>query len=134
VTHREEIVDRRVEQVEHRLEIEPSRICPRSLPRRRITFVASRRGASQRARISCANRAKRADSQASWYAPGASRDVRRWYVLEVHGHWFGSLPFSSMYQLLQPVCQTVVLSAARSSRSNLSAASRRTSIVRARLR
>ena len=38
---------------------------------------------------------------------GRPRAVRRRYVLHSHGHWFGSLPFSSTYQFVQPVCQTV---------------------------
>jgi len=55
-------------------------------------------------------------------------------VLHSHGHWFGSLPRSSTYQFVQPLCQTVPRSASRSSRSNASAASARTSIRRASAR
>ena len=53
----------------------------------------------------------------SSYVPGSICAVRRRYVLHSHGHWLGSLPFSSRYQLVQPVCQTVPASASRSSRS-----------------
>ncbi len=53
--------------------------------------------------------------QLSAYVPGSICAVRRRYVLHSHGHWLGSLPFSSTYQLVQPVCQTVSASVARSS-------------------
>jgi hypothetical protein len=44
------------------------------------------------------------------------RAVRRRKLLHSHGHWLGSLPFSSTYQLVQPVCQTVCARAARAER------------------
>src|SRR5689334_13558962 len=51
----------------------------------------------------------------SRYAPSSMVAVRFRYCDHVHGHWLGSLPCSSTYQLVQPVCHTVSCSAARSS-------------------